>query len=109
MAKTEFKQGDAILGKKWSGDPIIGIYEYTNPDGSHTVLDVESGRRFNIKIGDLKLASDTEADMIKKAFEMKGFKLAEKPEKISFGSRKTKKQEEFDILLAGDDEEDILD
>ena len=30
MAKTEFKQGDAIVGKKWSGNPIIGIYEYTN-------------------------------------------------------------------------------
>ncbi len=108
MAKTEFKQGDAIIGKKWSGNPIIGIYEYTNPDGSHTVLDVESGRRFNIKIGDLKLASETESSMIKKAFEAKGFKLAGKPEKISFGSRKTKKEEEFDILLAGDDE-DILD
>ena len=46
--------------------------------------------------------------MIKKAFEAKGFKLTGKPEKISFGSRKTKKEEEFDILLAGDDE-DILD
>ena len=108
MAKTEFKQGDAIVGKKWSGSPIIGIYEYTNPDGSHTVLDVESERRFNIKIGDLKLASDTEAAMIKKVFEVKKLKLAAKPEKISFGSRKTKKEEEFDILLAGDDE-DILD
>ena len=108
MAKTEFKQGDAVIGKKWNGNPIIGIYEYTNPDGSHTVLDVESGRRFNIKIGDLKLASETESAMIKKAFEMKGFKLTRKVEKISFGSKKTKKEEEFDILLAGDDE-DILD
>ena len=107
MAKTEFKQGDAVIGKKWNGNPIIGIYDYGNSDGSHIVLDVESERRFNIKVGDLKLASDTEADTIKKMFKLK-MKLSEKPQKISFGSKKTKKEEEFDILLAGDDE-DILD
>ena len=69
MEKVEFKQGDAVIGKKWSGNPIIGIYEYTNTDGSHIVLDVENERRFNIKVGDLKLASDTEAATIKKMFK----------------------------------------
>ena len=107
MAKTEFKQGDAIVGKKWSGNPIIGIYEYTNADGSHTVLDVENERRFNIKVGDLKLASDTEAATIKKMFKLKNLKLSDKPQKITFG-KKPKKEEEFEILLAGD-EEDTLD
>ena len=107
MEKVEFKQGDAVIGKKWSGNPIIGIYEYTNTDGSHIVLDVENERRFNIKVGDLKLASDTEAATIKKMFKLKNLKLSEKPQKITFG-KKTKKEEEFEILLAGD-EEDTLD
>ena len=108
MSNTEFKQGDAVIGKKWNGSPIIGVYEYTHDNGSHCVLDVETERRFNIKIGDLKLASETEAETIKKAFELKKLKITEKPKTITFGTTKSKKEEEFDILLAGDDE-DILD
>ena len=66
MAKTNISKGDCVKGKKWSGAEIIGVYEYAYDDGSHCVLDVTNGKRFNIKPKDLELASEDEAKDIKK-------------------------------------------
>ena len=66
MAKTVFSKGDSVNAKKWSGTSFLGIYEHTYNDGSHSVVDVSSGKRFNIHKDDIKMASEEEAKEIKK-------------------------------------------
>lgn len=66
MAKSNFTKGDYVSCKKWSGAPFLGIYEHTYNDASHSVVDVSSGKRFNIHEDDIKMASEEEAKEIKK-------------------------------------------
>jgi hypothetical protein len=65
MAKIVFNHGDYVKARKWSGHTFLGIYEHTYDDGSHCVLDAESGKRFNSHPHDVKMASDEEIEQIK--------------------------------------------
>ena len=66
MAKTVFSKGDSVNAKKWSGTSFLGIYEHMYDDGSHCVLDVASGKSFNVHPEDIKMATEDEAKEIKK-------------------------------------------
>ena len=66
MSKTNFTKGDSVNCKKWSGASFLGIYELTYDDGSHCVLDVTSGKSFNVHPEDIKMATEDEAKEIKK-------------------------------------------
>lgn len=90
MAKSNFVKGDNVSCKKWSGAPFLGIYEHTYNDGSHSVIDVSSGKRFNVHKDDVKMASEEEAKEIKKLSKQNNVKpmdnvpdtyTAEKPPK----------------------------
>jgi hypothetical protein len=111
MAKTNFSKGDCVKGKKWSGAEIKGVYEYTYDDGSHCVLDVTNGKRFNIKPKDLELASEDEAKEIKKLQKEKHLKLHDKADSMSVVKDLVKDEEEtkeeLDIALAGDETEEL--
>jgi len=111
MAKTEFSKGDCVKGKKWSGSEIIGVYEYTYDDGSHCVLEVANGKRFNIKPKDLELASEDEAKEIKKLQKENHLKLHDKADSMQVVKDLVKDEEEtkeeLDIALAGDETEEL--
>ena len=111
MAKTNFSKGDCVKGKKWSGAEIKGVYEYAYDDGSHCVLEVSSGKRFNIKEKDLELASEDEAKEIKKLQKEKHLKLHDKADSMSVVKDLVKDEEEtkeeLDIALAGDETEEL--
>ena len=111
MAKTNFSKGDCVKGKKWSGAEIKGVYEYTYDDGSHCVLEVANGERFNIKQNDLELASEDEAKEIKKLQKEKHLKLHDKADSMSVVKDLVKDEEEtkeeLDIALAGDETEEL--
>ena len=111
MAKINFSKGDCVKGKKWSGAEIKGVYEYTYDDGSHCVLEVENGKRFNIKPKDLELASEDEAKEIKKLQKEKHLKLHDKADSMSVVKDLVKDEEEtkeeLDIALAGDETEEL--
>ncbi len=111
MAKTNFSKGDCVKGKKWSGAEIKGVYEYTYDDGSHCVLEVANGKRFNIKQKDLELASEDEAKEIKKLQKEKHLKLHDKADSMSVVKDLVKDEEEtkeeLDIALAGDETEEL--
>ena len=109
MAKINFSKGDCVKGKKWSGAEIKGIYEYTYDDGSHCVLEVKNGKRFNIKEKDLELASEDEAKEIKKLQKENHLKLHDKADSMQVVKNLVKDEEEtkeeLDIALAGEEEE----
>ena len=117
MAKTEFSKGDAVVGKKWSGATVYGILEYSYDDGSHCVLEASSGKRFNVKVNELQLATEEEEKDIKRLFKEGKLKLHEKPETVSFAkgvtTAKTIKKEkeitdeDFDILTEGAEEDEL--
>lgn len=111
MAKTNFSKGDCVKGKKWSGAEIKGVYEYTYDDGSHCVLEVANGKRFNIKPKDLELASEDEAKEIKKLQKENHLKLHDKADSMSVVKDLVKDEEEtkeeLDIALAGDETEEL--
>ena len=111
MAKINFSKGDCVKGKKWSGAEIKGIYEYSYDDGSHCVLEVSSGKRFNVKEKQLQMASEEESKEIKKLQKEKHLKLHDKADAVSTGKnlsqkKEEKNSEELDIALAGDEEEE---
>ena len=61
-----FKNGDYVKCKKWSGATFLGIYEQTYDDGSHCVVDVTNGKRFNVHPNDIEMACEEESTEIKK-------------------------------------------
>lgn len=77
MTNTTFKKGDCVNGKTWSGRSFLGLYEGTYNDGSHSVIDVTTGKRFNVHKGDVTTASDSEAEEIKRISKQNGIKLRE--------------------------------
>ena len=111
MAKTNFSKGDCVKGKKWSGAEIKGIYEYAYDDGSHCVLEVSSGKRFNVKEKELQMADEEEAKEIKKLQKEKHLKLHDKADSMSVVKDLVKDEEEtkeeLDIALAGDETEEL--
>lgn len=111
MAKINFSKGDCVKGKKWSGAEIKGIYEYAYDDGSHCVLEVSSGKRFNVKEKELQMADEEEAKELKKLQKEKHLKLHDKADAVSTSKnlspkKEENKSEELDIALAGDEEEE---
>lgn len=66
MAKTVFSKGDSVNAKKWSGTSFLGIYEHMYVDGSHRVIDVVSGKSFNVHPTDVKEATEEEDKEIKR-------------------------------------------
>ncbi len=66
MANTNFTKGDSVNAKKWNGTSFLGIYENMYDDGSHCVLDVTSGKSFNVHPTDVKMATEEETKEIKK-------------------------------------------
>lgn len=111
MAKTVFSKGDCVVGKKWSGAEIVGVYEYSYDDGSHCVLEVSTNKRFCIKPKDLQLLNDEEAKEVKKLMKEKKLKLHEKADVVSstknLSTVEEKKKEELDVALAGDETEEL--
>lgn len=111
MAKTIFSKGDCVKGKKWSGAEIKGIYEYAYDDGSHCVLEVSSGKRFNVKEKELQMADEEEAKEIKKLQKENHLKLHDKADSMQVVKDLVKDEEEtkeeLDIALAGDETEEL--
>lgn len=94
MAKTVFSKGDSVNAKKWSGTSFLGIYEHMYDDGSHCVVDVTTGKRFNVHPDDVKMASEEEAKEIKKLSKENNVKLREDGTKTYVTSKATPKPTE---------------
>lgn len=105
MAKINFISGDCVSGKKWNGDPILGVYEYSYDDGSHCVLEASSGKRFNIYAKDLKKATEEEEMDIKKLMKENHIKPYIKNGDVTKTTKKKEEDEELSIALAGETEE----
>ena len=110
MAKINFSKGDCVKGKKWSGAEFLGMYEYTYDDGSHCVLEVSTGKRFNVKEKELQLANEDETKEIKKLQKENKLTLHKKPDAVSNAKNlsevEEKKTEELNVALAGEEEEE---
>lgn len=94
MVKTNFTKGDSVNCKKWSGASFLGIYEHMYDDGSHCVLDVVSGKRFNVHPTDVKEASEEEAKEIKKLSKENNVKPREDDSKTYVTGKATPKATE---------------
>jgi hypothetical protein len=94
MAKTVFSKGDAVNAKKWSGTSFLGIYEQTYDDGSHCVVEVTSGKRFNVHLEDVKMASEEDAKEIKKLSKENNVKPREDDSKTYVTGKTTPKEVE---------------
>jgi hypothetical protein len=67
MGKIVFNSGDCVSCKKWSGEQFLGIFECTYQlDSSHCVIDVNTGKRYNVYPKDIKMATEDEAKQIKR-------------------------------------------
>ena len=92
MAKTVFSKGDSVNCKKWSGASFLGIYEHMYDDGSHCVLDVVSGKSFNVHPTDVKEATEEETKEIKRIAKENNVKPREDDSK-TYVTGKTKPKE----------------
>lgn len=93
MAKTVFSKGDSVNAKKWSGASFLGIYEVTYDDGSHCVIDVTSGKSFNVHSEDIKMATEEETKEIKKLSKENNIKPRDKGAKTYVTSKSTTPKE----------------
>lgn len=66
MANTILVKGDYVVAKKWNGEEIIGILDYTYTDGEHCVIDAKTKQRFCSHKNDVRLANEFEQNEIKK-------------------------------------------
>lgn len=114
MAKTVFSKGDSVNAKKWSGASFLGIYELAYDDGSHCVLDVTSGKSFNVHPNDIKMATEDEAKEIKKLAKENNVKPRDKGAKTYVTGKPTipkekeepKVNEELEAAMEAIDDEE---
>lgn len=114
MAKTVFSKGDSVNAKKWSGTSFLGIYEHMYDDGSHCVLDVVSGKSFNVHPTDVKEATEEEAKEIKRIAKENNVKPREDGAKTYVTGKPTtpkateepKVNEELEAAMEAIDEEE---
>ena len=97
MAKYNLTKGDHVVAKKWSGEEILGLFEYTYSDGSHCIFDVKTNKRFNTKRKDVREVTEEEEKEIKKILKekkdyLKNAKIEDTP--------KEEENEELNIALA---------
>ena len=103
--KHIFQLGDYVSCKKWSGEPVLGIYAYGGRDGSHFIV-AENNKRWNIKPNDCKLATKEEEKIIKTKIEPKlgNFKIAmldilsRNPMARNIANIKSKKKEDEELV-----------
>ena len=97
--KNTFTNGDYISCKTWGGREFLGLYEHTYNDSTHCVIDVASGRRFNIYPKDIKLANEEEIKVIKKLVKETGIKPREDVNIVKHTNEPSYKQSELDAAL----------
>lgn len=65
MIKKVLQKGDYVVAKKWNGEEMLGILEYTYTDGEHCVKDAKTNKRFCSHKNDIRLATEEEENKIK--------------------------------------------
>lgn len=99
MMNNIFTKGDSVNCKKWNGTQFLAIYEYMYEDGSHCVVDVTNGKRFNIHHTDIQNATEEEIKQIKKLTKQNNVKPCEHETKTYTIGKTININEELNLAL----------
>ena len=62
----KYIKGDYVSAKNWSGEHLLGIYEYQYLDGEHCITNAKNGRKFCAHHHDVRMATEEQVKEIKK-------------------------------------------